>query len=166
MKTVDTDRLCLRQFSSEDVDRLYSVIGAEGVLDYFPGNATPSREMAARMIESILAHWDQHGFGLWALETGGTGAFLGRCGLQYLPETDEIEVDFVLDPAVWGRGYATEAARASLEYGFECLDADEIVGIVHPDNAASRRVLEKIGMTHTGRETYFGMTVERYARTR
>jgi ribosomal-protein-alanine N-acetyltransferase len=83
--------------------------------------------------------------------------------LQYLPETDEVEVDFILGTKFWGQGFATEAGQASLQYGFENLDIDIIVGIVHTDNAASQRVLEKIGMRFMEAKAYFGMACYRYA---
>ena len=159
----ETARLVLRQFNHGDLDRWLSVISGEGVFDYFPGDVVPTRELAARMIDSMLDHWSDHGFGLWAVEDLGSGELLGRCGLQFLPETQETEVDFVLHPASWGRGYATEAARASLDHGFEALGVDEIVGLVHPGNSASKRVLEKIGMTLNRRADYFGMEVDHYS---
>jgi RimJ/RimL family protein N-acetyltransferase len=75
----------------------------------------------------------------------------------------EVEVDFLLGKSYWGKGYATEAGEAALNFAFEKLGLDEIVGIVHPENKASRRVLEKLGLRLTSRTRYFGMDVCRYA---
>jgi RimJ/RimL family protein N-acetyltransferase len=75
----------------------------------------------------------------------------------------EEEIDFILGSAHWGHGFATEAGRANLRYGFEEIGLDSVVGTVHPENAASRRVLEKLGMTFTGQATYSGMACYRYA---
>ena len=79
-----------------------------------------------------------------------------------MPETDEVEVGFLLGRPFWGQGLATEAARESVRFGFEDLDLEEIVGIVHPDNIASQRVLEKAGLTRVEHTSYFGMECYRY----
>jgi len=93
-------------------------------------------------------------------------ALIGWAGLQYLPETDEIEVGYLLDKGHWGRGLATEAARESVRFGFEDLGIETIVGVVHPENVASQRVLEKVGLSFVERSNYFGMNVYRYLMTR
>jgi ribosomal-protein-alanine N-acetyltransferase len=95
-----------------------------------------------------------------------SGELMGRCGLQLIPETGEVEIDFLLGNPFWGRGFASEAGRASLNYGFEELALDQIVGIVHPENVASQRVLEKLGMWFSEKANYFGIDVFRYSRAR
>ncbi len=161
-----TVRMNLRRFTNDDVRPLFEVISGEGVFKYFPRIPPVTIELAERMVRSIISHWDQHGFGLWALEDRDTGGLIGRSGLQVIPETGEVEVDFVLDSSHWGRGLATEAAHVALEHGFGILGLDEVVGIVHPDNIASKRVLEKIGMTLNRRTEYFGMRVDHYSAKR
>lgn len=96
------------------------------------------------------------------MELRATGALLGRCGLQHIAETDEVEVDFILDRHYWGQGFATEAGQVSLQYGFAVLNLAQVVGIVHPGNLASRRVLEKLGMQFVEEAEYFGMSCYRY----
>jgi ribosomal-protein-alanine N-acetyltransferase len=83
-----------------------------------------------------------------------------------LDETDEVEIGYLLSHAFWGRGLATEGGRIGLHYGFETLGLDEIIGLVHPDNIASRRVLEKLGMTLTGPAVYFETDLLRYVVTK
>lgn len=156
-----TARLTLRPFSSDDADDLLAIISAKGVLDYFPPGPPPSIEMAVRMIERVNADWETVGYGLWAVEH--SGALVGRAGLQLIAETGETEVDFIIDPRHWGMGLATEAAKASLQYGFQALGLREIIGLAHRDNHASRRVLVKIGMVGEGTARYFGIEVERYS---
>jgi len=155
--------LTLRLFTEADVDPMHAILARPGVLRYFPRTEPPPRERVERSIQGFLRHWTEHGFGLWALEMKGEGRLIGRAGLQRIPETGEVEVDFILDAPYWGRGLATEAGRASLDHGFGPLGLDEIVGIVHPENAASRAVLEKIGMSFTRNAEYFGMACCRYA---
>ena len=142
---------------------MHHIFMGEYVLQYFPNSSPLSQEQVAKMIHSLLKHWDDHGYGLWAIESRPAGELMGRCGLQYLTETDEVEVDFILGTQFWGQGFATEAGQASLQYGFENQDLDIIVGIVHTDNVASQRVLEKIGMRFIEAKKQFGMACYRYA---
>ena len=79
------------------------------------------------------------------------------------PETDEVEIDFILDRHYWGRGFATEAGQAALQYGFNDLGLSMIVGIVHPENRASQRVLEKVGLQFIEETEYFGMACYRFS---
>jgi len=152
----------LRPFTDADAEPMHRIFGAPDMLRYFPSSDPPPLERVRAAIPKLLAHWDQHGFGLWAVTLGVTGDLLGRCGLQVIPETDETEVDFLLARDAWGRGFATEAAREAIRFGFD-RGIERIVGIVHPDNVASRRVLEKIGLASAGPARYFGMDCIRYA---
>jgi ribosomal-protein-alanine N-acetyltransferase len=109
------------------------------------------------MILRLMVHWDERGYGLWAVASREDGTLMGRCGLQYLPDLEEVEVDFILARPFWGQGLATEAGRASLQYGFEELGLGRIVGVAHVENRASQRVLEKLGMHLLERKSLFGM---------
>jgi ribosomal-protein-alanine N-acetyltransferase len=115
------------------------------------------------MIQGLLRHWDERGYGLWAVESRLDGELIGRCGLQYLAELDEVEVDFILGRAFWGQGFGTEAARASVRHGFEELGLARVVGIAHVENRASQRVLEKVGMALVEQREFFGIPCHRYA---
>ena len=159
---IETENLRLRPFSPTDTPAMHKIMNGKDVLLYFPGTQTPSPEQVERMIGRLLAHWQEKGYGLWAVEHRETGVLLGRCGLQYLEETDEVEVDFIIDRAFWGQGFATEAGLASMQFGFNDLGLSEIVGIVHPENIGSQRVLEKIGMQFSEETEYFGMACYRY----
>ncbi|MCB8927665.1 MAG: GNAT family N-acetyltransferase [Ardenticatenaceae bacterium] len=163
--TIETERLRLRPFTLEDAPTMHQILNGPDVLKYFPGPQTVTEAQVERMINRILAHWQEHGYGLWAVEERTTGALLGRCGLQLITETNEVEIDFILDPACWGQGFATEAGLASLKFGFEQLNLAEVVGIVHPENLASQRVLQKLGMQFAAATEYFGMAVHRYVIT-
>jgi ribosomal-protein-alanine N-acetyltransferase len=160
--TLTTPNLTLRPFTEGDATPLFHILSQEDVLRYFPSPDPPPLERVGRFIAAQLAHWEQHGFGWWAVEPRQSGELIGWNGLQFLPDTDEIEVGYLLSKPYWGRGLAAEGALASLEFGFETLGLEQIVGIVHPENHASIRVLEKIGMTFVERAEYFGMQVRRY----
>ena len=99
------------------------------------------------MVEAWIAHWEQHGFGLWIARDLATGAFAGRGGLKHTVVGDrpEIEVAYGFVPAFWGRGLATELAEASVRAGFEELRLDDLVCFTLTTNRASQRVMEKVG---------------------
>lgn len=164
--TLRAGPLVLRPFGEADAARFHELLCGEDVLRYFPRTEPPPLDRVRRLLASYLEHWRRRGFGIWAVAHAEGGDLMGRCGLQEIPDTGEIEVDFLLGRDYWGRGHTTEAARASLRFGFETCAIEAIVGIVHPDNAASRRVLEKIGLGNARRTTYFGMDCFRYEITR
>jgi RimJ/RimL family protein N-acetyltransferase len=111
-----------------------------------------SREQSDALIARIEAHFDEHGFGLWAVEVPGVAPLAGFVGLSVPPFeahfTPCVEIGWRLAPSCWGSGYATEGARAALELGFGALGLDEIVSFTVPANVRSRRVMEKLGMSH------------------
>ena len=82
--------------------------------------------------------------------------------MQFLPELNETEVGYLLDKPFWGKGYATEAARASLQFGFDRFDFSQLIALVHPENNASRRVLEKCGMTYVETIPLWGLDLMRH----
>lgn len=164
--TITTENLRLRPFTPEDTTAMHHILNGRDVLKYFPGTPSPSVEQVQRMIGRLLAHWQDKSYGLWAVEHHATGTLLGRCGLQLISETDEVEIDFILDRDYWGRGFATEAGQASLQFGFKELNLASIVGIVHPENLASQRVLTKLGLQFVAETEYFGMAVYRYIKQR
>jgi RimJ/RimL family protein N-acetyltransferase len=162
LPTIATPRLVLRAFTAEDAEALHRLLSEEGVLRYFPATDPPSMDRVQQMISRLLTHWQERGYGLWAVESQSSGQLLGRCGLQYVTELDGAEVDFILGKAFWGRGFATEAARASLQFGFE-LGLERVVGIAHVQNKASQRVLEKVGMTLVEQRQFWGIGCYLYA---
>lgn len=160
--TLKTPQLTLRPLRLEDAPILHRINQVEGVLRYFPNPTPPPLERVERFISSQLAHWQQHGYGNWAVVPEGEAQMAGWAGLQYLPETGETEVGYLLDRPFWGRGYATQAALAAVRDGFSRLGLNGITGLVHPDNLASRRVLEKCGMRFLELKEYFGVELCRY----
>jgi ribosomal-protein-alanine N-acetyltransferase len=144
-----TPRLILRPWRDEDADAFAAMFDDPAVMEFL----TPVQDRGAidAAISRVRSHFDQHGFGWWAAELKQTHAFIGFIGLSYIPFeahfTPAVEVGWRLASAYWGRGYATEGARASVEAGFTQLGLTEIVSITVPDNTRSRRVMERIGMT-------------------
>ena len=145
---VETERFTLKGFASGDIDRLAEILSDPLVMKHMPGDEPWPREGAERELKSILEHWGRHGYGRWAVLDREDGRMIGWCGLGFLPEIGETEVTYLLDKDYWNRGYATEAARISLSYGFEEAGLDRIIALAFPENAASRRIMEKIGMSY------------------
>ena len=147
-----TARLRLRSFREGDADAFAAMNADPAVMEHFP--SALSREASDRLVDAIVEGWDRNGFGLWAIERADDGEFLGFTGLSR-PSfeahfTPAVEVGWRFARAAWGQGYATEAARAALAFGFDTAGdggLDEIVSFTVPANARSRHVMERIGMT-------------------
>ena len=146
LKQLETARLRLRPWRERDLDELHRIALLPDVYRYLTGQP-PTEDETAAQLDRFRRHWDEHGFGLWAVEERSTGRFVGRIGLAYHRLwPNDPEVGWKLDPAVWGRGYATEGGAASLAYAFETLGVDRVVSIVHPQNVRSIRVMERLGL--------------------
>jgi RimJ/RimL family protein N-acetyltransferase len=152
---IETARLWLRAFTPGDLDELQLVFGDTEVMKYISGGKPRTREETETGLRRTIEGWQRRGFGLWAVVEKATDKVIGYCGLIFLEETPEIEVAYGLAKSSWGKGFATEAAHASLRFGFEELKLDRIVAVVNPQNSASQRVLEKLGMKYTKHERHY-----------
>ncbi|MBI4731897.1 MAG: GNAT family N-acetyltransferase [Chloroflexi bacterium] len=164
--TIQTHRLFLRPWTPEDAPVLFQILQEPEIFQYFPPSPPPTLEKTGRYITHQLAHWQDRGYGHWAVISQDDNRVVGWAGLEYLPELDQTEVAYLLSRKVWGRGYATEAARAAVGFGFETCRLPGIIGLVHPENAASIRVLEKCGLVFTDRLTLWGLEMLRYSARR
>lgn len=141
----ESERLRFRSMVDEDLSDLAALLGDPAVMTYYP--APKTRQQARAWIEWTKRNYAEHGFGLWVIETRD-GTFVGDCGLtwQTVNGRTELEVGYHVRAGAQGRGLATEAAAACLEYARSVLQAPTLVAIIHPDNLASQRVAEKIGL--------------------
>jgi ribosomal-protein-alanine N-acetyltransferase len=161
--TLHTPKLTLRPWTLEDAEALHQILSEPGILDYFPPSPPATLKMAQRYITHQLEHWQARGYGHWAVTgPGAAGPVLGWCGLEYLPELDETEIAYLLSHQAWGQGIATAAAQATLHFGFTTGKLKQIIGLVHPENRASIRVLEKCGLAYVDRLSLWGIELERY----
>jgi ribosomal-protein-alanine N-acetyltransferase len=158
---LETPDLVLRPWKMEDCQDLFDILLEPGILDYFPPTAF-SLERTGRYISHQLDHWQARGYGHWAVTLKTDGRLIGWNGLEYLPETGETEVAYLLSHQAWGRGYATQAARSAIDFGFKLSGLKSIIGLVHPMNAGSIKVLEKCGLTLIDRKEYWGLELLRY----
>lgn len=152
MKVIETDRLILRTWKKEDVEPYYQINQDPKVIEFLRGPLTI--EQCRDFTVAANRHQDELGYTLWAAELKENGALIGFIGLNdhdffaasNLPFTPHIEVGWRLGSQYWGRGYATEGAMASLEYGFNTVGLPEIISFTVPQNLRSIRVMERIGM--------------------
>lgn len=149
MPELVTSRLVLRNWRDDDLPEFAAINADPQVMAFFP--RTYERAESDGLVARIRDHVARRGFGLWAMEAPGEAPFLGFTGLWTpdfeAPFTPCVEIGWRLAPRFWGRGYATEAAHASLRFGFETLRREEIVSYAVTANERSRRVMERIGMT-------------------
>ena len=162
---IETERLLLRGWRDEDVQPYVRLCADPEVMRFIGDGSTLMREGSGAQVSRFVRHWEEQGFGLWALEERASGTFIGFAGLAYQEDWTEgdhkTEVGWRLDRECWGRGLATEAAKASVAYGLEKVGLERI--IIQPENAASRRVAEKAGLTLRGETSWRSSKVVWYA---
>jgi len=161
---LETPRLALRRFKPADLDDLYRLDSSPEVMRYISGGVPATREQVTTALGRVLAYYDENpGLGYWVAVRKTDDAFVGWACLCYLEGTSEVEVGYRLLPEFWGRGLATEAGRAMVEYGFRELGLDRIVGVAAPANKASCRVLEKLGLRFERMAHFYALDVAYFA---
>ena len=146
--TLETKRLLLRPFHTQDVDRFAQICANPNVMRYI-GNGTPeSRTIVTSKIKTWIELYEQQGYGLMALVMKETNELIGFCGLMYQVVDEEacVELGYRLDEPYWGRGIATEAAVAVKNHAFNQLNIPMLISIIHHENINSKRVAHKVGM--------------------
>ena len=164
MREIETPRLQLRQFTHDDLDDLYCLYSNPDLMRYI-GKGVRTKNETQTALFSILKHYE-HNLGMWAVIHKADNKLIGRCGLCFLDNTPEVELGYLLDKSYWRRDLATEASHASLKYGFEVIKLEKIVAIAKPENIASRRVMEKVGMKYEKDAYFYNTNVVYYAISR
>ena len=151
---IDTPRLQLREFTTDDLDDFSSMVSDPEVMRFFGPGQVVSRQEAESALEKIIEGWQKRGFGRWAISQKESSRLIGFCGFRLLDNIPELS--YMLAKAYWGLGLATESCLACLKYGFEDRRFDRIVAAVRRENVASQRVLKKIGMQYKENRRYEG----------
>lgn len=159
---LETPRLRLRKFRGSDLDAYAEMSADAEVMKYIGTGVTLNRNDAWRSIASILGHWQLLGYGMWAVERKDSGAFIGRAGFLDPPGWPGFEVGWVLGRGHWGHGFATEAARAALDYAFNVLERERVISLIREGNERSVRVAEKIGERYAGEVELLGAKARVY----
>ncbi|EOV9527087.1 GNAT family N-acetyltransferase [Bacillus cytotoxicus] len=139
----------MRRPSMENRDEFYEIVKQEEVGKWLAVARGMLREEAEQYIDQLISHWKQNGFGVWFLFHKISGELLGHCGLRYIDGTEEVEIMYLLNPKFWGKGYATEAAYAAIQYAIYDLKLTTLKARIKTENMKSRNLLEKIGFTYT-----------------
>jgi RimJ/RimL family protein N-acetyltransferase len=163
---LETERLILRPMEPGDAEELHAVHADPSTFEYIGSPPPASIEETEARIQRIRARLEDAVSGPWAVVEKASGRLIGDAGLQILEDGPEVELGYKLGPEYRGRGFATEAGRACLAYGFETLGLDQIVAVAWPENTASWRVMEKLGMTRVGPGHHYGHDTLLYRITR
>jgi ribosomal-protein-alanine N-acetyltransferase len=148
-----------------DIDAVFAMRRDSRIMRYIREPVT-NRDEAENWINMISSRWAADKIGFCSLIEKESGKFAGWCGLWELKENGEIEVGYAIAGEFWGKGYASESAAAFLEYGFNKLNLEKIVAVARPENAASRRVMEKIGMRFDYIGEFYGRDLVHYSITK
>jgi ribosomal-protein-alanine N-acetyltransferase len=163
---IQTSQLHLRPYRMKDIDDLHRLWTDPKVRKYLWDDIVISREQAASVVQSSISCFKTHDFGQWLVLSRSEGSLVGFCGFRFFGDQREIELLYGVAPAYWGRGLATEAARAALRYGFEECGFERVYAGADPPNTASFRVMEKLGMTFSRRTFINGMEAIYYVLSR
>ncbi|HEY1066090.1 MAG TPA: GNAT family N-acetyltransferase [Pirellulales bacterium] len=162
---LETPRLTLRKLTPNDAETLFRLYHEPNVFTFFSKGPPESVEIERANLVRHLDHYERHGFGLWATVLRESGELIGRCGLlnQTVDDQPEVEIGYLLSPRFWGRGLASEAARAIRDFGFGKLGRTRLISIIHVHNEPSKRVARAIGMTPIKQTKFNGVDVEIFA---
>jgi RimJ/RimL family protein N-acetyltransferase len=145
MVTLETDRLTLRMLRESDFEAYAEMCADPEVMRYIGDGQPLVRPMAWRNLAQMIGHWSLRGYGLWAAEERSTGVMVGRIGFWNPDGWPGFELGWMLRRPYWGRGYATEGARAALDFAFTRMERAAVISLIHPENTASIRVAQRLG---------------------
>jgi RimJ/RimL family protein N-acetyltransferase len=160
--TVTTERLVLVPFAPEHLDGLFKMNSDPAVMTYL--GAPQTRDAVAASITRQQGKWAELGFGWWAVIERATDELIGAACLQHLGhvETNPLEIGWRLMPSAQGKGYATEAGQAAMDYAFNVAGETYLTAVTAPDNKASARVMQRLGMTYIGMQTHYDVDCVTY----
>lgn len=147
MFVAETERIILRRLVLSDAPELFRIYSEPGTTRFLGAGPTSVDEERRNIAKHISSYYDVHGFGLWGMVSKETGHLIGRCGILYqaINGKRDAELAYLLEPHCWGRGLATEASRAVMEIAAREFGFSRMVAVIHPENEASIRVIERLG---------------------
>ena len=164
---IQIDGYTMRPLSVSDLDVLSEIWADTEVTRFLPSRGLPiSKAKVEKSLASFVHHWETRKYGIWAIVENVSSSMIGYCGLRYLDELDKVEVVYGLAKAYWGKGIATEAAKASISYGLEVVNLNKIIAMVLPENKASQRVIKKAGLNYEKQLHIFGLDALYYSLSR
>ncbi|MBN8209091.1 GNAT family N-acetyltransferase [Bacillus sp. NTK071] len=162
-RVITTDRLIIREMEENDCDCLLEIFSDREAMKYYP--SLKNRVETMKWIQWTMNHYKKYGFGLWIVEEKEQEKFLGQCGLvlHKIQKSVEVEIGYLFARQHWGKGYATEAAKACKAYGFEHLELPKLLSLIDPLNQPSIKVAERIGMKRETQLVKRGKALDVYA---
>lgn len=161
---LQTLRLDLREFMPEDVEEVVRLDGDRRVMRFVGGGRAHTRDETLAIYPRAMRYSRLYAdLGIWRASRRDTGDFIGWFSLKYAGKSSDIEIGYRLVPEAWGVGYATEGAAALRDYGFDDVGLSRIIGVTHPGNRASQRVLARIGMVDEGWGHYYDQQLRLFA---
>ena len=161
---LETLRLEMRAFVEGDFDEVYRLDSDPRVMKYIADGKPSAPDAVTRRLRRFIRYPRFYpDLGAWRASRRDTGAFIGWFALNYAGKSTDIEVGYRLLPAAWGRGFATEGAKAIVDYGFDDLGLHRIIGVTDPGNKASQRVLQKAGLKDEGWGRYYDRRLRLFA---
>ena len=157
---VETQRLLLREWRDGDLDAYAELSSDPQVMRHLGGPV--DREQTWRGMALHAGHWALRGYGNWVLERRADGVLVGRAGLWNPEGWVGLEVGWTLARHAWGQGYATEAGRAAIDWAWATLGAERLISLIRPDNTASARVAQRLGMRPVGADTLYDQPIDVY----
>lgn len=142
---IETERLILRHFSNDDFEAYAQMMADPDIVRFLFSGKPMSRHEAWKSLATMSGHWMLNGYGQWALEEKSTGEFVGRAGLLQPEGWPDLEAGWVLCKNAQGKGYATEAGGAAIDFAFNELKANKVISLIQPDNIPSIKVAERLG---------------------
>lgn len=161
---LETERLLLQPLGAGDIEQVSAMRSDAGIMRFIRKPQT--RGESVEWIRMVSSRWETEGIGFCAIIEKSSARFAGWCGLWRLKETDEIEVGYAVAVNFQGKGYASESAREFLRYGFANLRLEKIVAVARPENTASRRVMEKLGMRYDYTGEFYSKQLVHYSITK
>lgn len=159
---LETDRLYLRPLDETDIDAIFAMRRDAEIMRFIRPPQTRRAE-SLNWIRLISEKWQTEKIGFCGVIEKETGNLIGWCGLWRLKETGEVEVGYAIVKDFWGRGFATEAAKKMLEYGFNTLGLERIVAVAHPENQPSQNVMKRLGMRFVRIGKFYDNELVQYA---
>lgn len=162
MNIIETERLVFREFTKEDIDKLYLLLSDADVMKHCSG--TVDMPGTQKWLDATIELYKKYGYDYWAVYEKDTDAFIGQIGIlrQEVGGNEEDCLAFMIGKKYWNKGYATEGAVACINYAFKTLKLEKVIATVEPENLQSMKVLKKIGMEYTGEAEYFNEKVHVY----
>jgi ribosomal-protein-alanine N-acetyltransferase len=159
---VETKRLILRKFMLSDVKDYHQILKNRSVYEWLGKGAEKTEEQVKKIIKYDLDHWENHQLGTWAVILKETNELIGHCGFGMIKAHNQYELLYAFSPEFWGKGYATEAGKASLKWLKNHTSIKSIIALSYPNNQRSIHVIEKLGFTYQKKTHLFGVDLYMY----